>query len=139
MENAPYSRAEVLAAGSKLPERGPLCHYCKYHIPQFADLSEDDESRIRSLGLDRPILAIAQLRSVTGCDLMWARLWVDHGGRPHPDVACPYRGIPPEEAAQCPYCGRPLRTSSSKQCRFCRKDWHDPDDLRTLGQSSRTV
>ena len=27
--------------------------------------------------------------------------------------------------APCPYCGQPLRTSSAKQCRFCRQDWHD--------------
>ncbi len=38
---------------------------------------------------------------------------------------------PPEEpvTAPCPYCGQPLRTSSAKQCRFCRRDWHDPDNV----------
>lgn len=32
--------------------------------------------------------------------------------------------------APCPYCGQPLRTSSAKQCRFCRRDWHDPDNVK---------
>ena len=38
---------------------------------------------------------------------------------------------PPEEpaTAPCPYCGQPLRTPSAKQCRFCRRDWHDPDNV----------
>ena len=25
----------------------------------------------------------------------------------------------------CPYCGEPLRTPRAKQCRKCRRDWHD--------------
>ena len=29
--------------------------------------------------------------------------------------------------APCPYCGQPLRTSLAKQCRFCRRDWHNPE------------
>ncbi|HXV81623.1 MAG TPA: hypothetical protein VEG60_17220 [Candidatus Binatia bacterium] len=38
---------------------------------------------------------------------------------------------PPEEpaTAPCPYCGQPLRTSSAKQCRFCGRDWHDPENV----------
>jgi len=123
MEDAPYSRAELLAAGSKLPERGPLCEHCKIHIPQFADLSEADERRIRSLRLDRPITAMAELRSATGCSILWAKLWVQHGGRP----------CPSGEEIPCPYCGKQLRTSLSKQCRFCLRDWHDPEHLRILG------
>jgi hypothetical protein len=74
MEEAPYSWAEVLAAGTKLPERGPLCHHCKYHIPQFADLSKAEESRIRSLGLSQTITGMAELRWQTGCSLLWARI-----------------------------------------------------------------
>jgi hypothetical protein len=28
--------------------------------------------------------------------------------------------------APCPYCGQPLRTARAKQCRHCRREWHDP-------------
>lgn len=38
-----------------------------------------------------------------------------------------------EGASPCPYCGRPLRTTLSKQCRFCRRDWHDPLNVRLIG------
>ena len=29
----------------------------------------------------------------------------------------------------CPYCGEPLRTAFSKQCRHCGMDWHDPSNV----------
>jgi hypothetical protein len=32
----------------------------------------------------------------------------------------------------CPYCGAPLRTQLAKQCRKCRKDWHDPENIVML-------
>jgi Histidine kinase-, DNA gyrase B-, and HSP90-like ATPase len=28
--------------------------------------------------------------------------------------------------ADCPHCGKPLRTPMAKQCRFCGADWHEP-------------
>jgi len=34
----------------------------------------------------------------------------------------------------CPYCGEPLRTLDSQQCRHCRTDWHDPDHPVPLGR-----
>jgi len=33
------------------------------------------------------------------------------------------------ETIPCPYCGKPLRTYLAKQCRFCKMDWHDPDNV----------
>jgi hypothetical protein len=33
------------------------------------------------------------------------------------------------ESAPCPYCGQPLRTSLARQCRFCKMDWHDPQNV----------
>jgi hypothetical protein len=29
----------------------------------------------------------------------------------------------------CPYCGEPLRTPRARQCRFCGRDWHDPEHV----------
>ena len=31
--------------------------------------------------------------------------------------------------ADCPYCGKELRTPTAKQCRFCKMDWHDPKNV----------
>jgi ribosomal protein S18 acetylase RimI-like enzyme len=28
------------------------------------------------------------------------------------------------ETYKCPHCGKPLRTTRAKQCRFCHADWH---------------
>lgn len=33
------------------------------------------------------------------------------------------------DTADCPYCGRTLRTPTAKQCRHCMMDWHDPDNV----------
>jgi hypothetical protein len=121
-----YTRAEVLAAGNTLPERGPLCHECGARIPLFQEMGEADERRIRQLIRDgRPVMAMAELRAATGCSLLWAKLWVQHGGRPKPAKE--------PRLTPCPYCGQPLRTSLAKQCRFCRRDWHDPDNVVMMG------
>jgi hypothetical protein len=124
MEEETYSRSEVLAAGNKLPERGPLCHECGMRIPQFAELGEADEQRIRQLIRERrPIMAMSELRAATGCSISWAKLWVQHDGR----------AKPAKESRPCPYCGSPLRTSMAKRCRYCRRDWHGPENVLTLG------
>jgi hypothetical protein len=116
MSEEPYTREEVLAAEDSFPERGLLCHRCKTVIPQFKDLSEHAESRIRQMIREnRHMMAIAELRDATGCPLRWAKIWVYHEGRPKPFE---------NETAPCPYCGKPLRTSLAKQCRYCGRDWH---------------
>lgn len=33
------------------------------------------------------------------------------------------------QKADCPHCGKELRTAAAKQCRFCKMDWHDPDNV----------
>ena len=47
-------------------------------------------------------------------------------GRTYPEV----RSSP---ANPCPYCGESLATSRAKQCLVCLMDWHDPDNVRRLG------
>lgn len=34
-----------------------------------------------------------------------------------------------DATADCPYCGKELRTPKAKQCRFCKMDWHDPENV----------
>jgi hypothetical protein len=125
MENEAYSKAEVRAAEAGFPDRGPICDHCKTRIPQFSDLSEQDEMRVRQLIRDgRPVMAIEELRVATGCSIQWAKIWVTHRGSPRPSE---------EDTAPCPYCGKPLRTSMARQCRFRRRDWHDPNNPGWLG------
>jgi hypothetical protein len=125
MTDAPYTLEEVLAAGDSFPDRGLLCHRCQTKIPQFRDLSKQDENRIRQMIREnRRIMAIAELRAATGCPLRWAKIWVYHEGRPKPLE---------NGSAPCPYCGMPLRTSLAKQCRYCRRDWHDAENVVRLG------
>jgi hypothetical protein len=131
MDGEPYTRAKLEAAGRDWPTRGPLCPHCDLRIPQFAELSEADERRVRELIRQyRWIMAIMELRTATGCPLHWAQLWVEHAGRPRVDW---------EKPAPCPYCGLPLRSQLAKQCRHCRRDWHDPRCLRWLGEELDTA
>lgn len=119
-----YTHADVVALSQEMPERGPLCACCKTKIPQFADLAKADESRVRHLiSQGRSIMAMNELREATGCSLLWAKIWVNHGCRPK---LLDYREAP------CPYCGKGLRTVYARQCRHCRRNWHDPKHLRSL-------
>jgi hypothetical protein len=121
-----YSRAEVRALGKAFPTRGELCHHCGLRIPLFVELSNASQRRIRALiREDRPIMAIQELRALTGCSLPWAKLWVQHAGRPRS-----LRPGPP-----CPFCGESLEHSRAQRCRQCGQDWQgdrrrDPDHKR---------
>jgi hypothetical protein len=116
MNESPYSKEEVKDLGHSFPERGLLCHKCKNIIPQFEDFSEQDKARVLKLIREgRKLMAIEELKVATGCSLLWAKIWVSHAGNPNPKE----NGTTP-----CPYCGKPLRTSLAKQCRYCLKDWH---------------
>jgi hypothetical protein len=111
-----YSRSEVLALGKALPTRGELCHQCGLRLPAFAELNNRSQRRIRALiREDRPIMAVQELRALTGCSLRWAKLWVQHAGRPRA-----LRPGPP-----CPFCGELLANSRKQRCVHCGRDWQD--------------
>ena len=126
MQKQSYSKQEVLEAGASLPERGPVCHECGATIPIFEELLEEDERRVRDcIREGRRFMAMTELSVATGCSLSWAKLWVEHANGPKPA----------KEPRLCPYCSHPLRTSLAKQCRFCRNDWHDAQNVVILASS----
>jgi hypothetical protein len=121
IEDDPYSRDEVLRFHLEPPKRGRLCPKCGVRVPQFVDLNQADLSRLRNLVIDhQPVLAVKELRSITGCSLPWAKIWVQHEGQAR------------EETRPCPYCAKPLRTPAAQQCRFCLMDWHDPENPQKM-------
>src|SRR5438552_17851618 len=82
MSDTPYTRSEMQTVGTELPQRGPVCPKCGVHIPQFAELSDSDAARIRQLITNRrSMMAMQELRSVTGCPIAWAKIWVQHRGQ----------------------------------------------------------
>src|ERR1041385_7104571 len=94
----PYTREEMARIIDESPTSGPICPRCRQHIPSFAELAGENETRVRAL-IQRGERAMATkvLRELMGCPLSWAKLWVLHEGRPSP----------PAETAPCPYCGKP--------------------------------
>lgn len=42
------------------------------------------------------------------------------------------RAVKKLKPAPCPFCGSPLRTQSAKQCRYCMRDWHEPNQIVSL-------
>lgn len=96
--------------------------------------SADEERILQLIGDGKKITAIQELKEVTGWPLKECKDWVDGVGIPR---ALEWRsGTEDMQEAPCPYCGLPLRTPLAKQCRHCRRDWHDPDHLKWLGQES---
>jgi hypothetical protein len=111
--------------GRLLPAQGPLCDHCGLHIPQFHQLTVDNERRVRALiRANRPLMAMAELEEAVGCPPMWAKIWVEHLGAP----------IATKPGPHCRFCGHVLTTSLAKQCLECGMDWHDPDSPRKLGE-----
>jgi hypothetical protein len=120
-----YTKDELIRlVVDALPTRGAKCPKCGVIIPQFADLTEKDEARVRQLICqNQKMMAMHELRSLTLCPVSWAKIWVLHSGRPD-SVGT---------TAPCPYCGKPLKTTLAKQCPHCNMDWHDPDHPKRLG------
>jgi len=98
------------------------CPKCGAFVPHF-DLSSTDYSRLIGLiDQNRQMMAMHELRTVTGCSLQDAKSWVIHRGRPEAVGT----------TAPCPYCGKPLVTARAKQCQHCYMDWHDPKKPKNL-------
>ena len=124
MNDQPYTREELLLAENMFPAKGLFCPRCKTYIPQFQDLTPANEKHLKQLiADDHRIQAMKELKNLTGCSLGWAKIWVLHPSGPEPL---------PHQTTPCPYCGRYLRTKVSKQCRHCKRDWHNPDNVTQL-------
>ena len=122
----PFTREEVAAAGSGRPSRGLYCSRCETFIPVFAELSPEEEQRLRAWARSgRSAAAMQRLRDVTGCSIGWAKIWIHHPDGPE---AKGFRGN-----ARCPFCGGRLRTDRARQCPHCLMSWHDPQRPRKLG------
>lgn len=118
-----YSRDEVERLGREMPTRGMKCPRCGVHIPEFEELSEDKVAALKALAHAKPIEALKELRRLTGCSLLWAKVWAHHAGEP----AFPFK--------PCPYCGQALRSDDAKQCLVCGMDWHRPERLLRNGKA----
>jgi hypothetical protein len=77
-----YTKDELIRlAVDALPTRGETCPKCGVVIPQFADLNEKDEARLRDLIREgQKMMAMHELRSLTLCPVSWAKIWVLHSG-----------------------------------------------------------
>jgi hypothetical protein len=62
------------------------------------------------------LAAMVAIRKLTGCNMLFAKIWAIHPNGPHP-----VRVGPP-----CPYCGKPLFSDGTRQCLQCGWDWHNP-------------
>jgi hypothetical protein len=117
MNSESYTRDEVVRLGGESPQRGPYCPKCGAHIPQFEELTSEDVERMKNMiRAGKGIEVITELRRLTGCSISWAQIWIFHPDGPRSE----------DKGAPCPFCDKPLRTKSAKQCRHCKRDWHDP-------------
>jgi len=115
--NEKYSREELNNIGdTEFPAKGIFCKACSTWIPQFEELDEKTESRVKKLIFkQRSLMAMEELKSKIGGNNRWAKIWVIHKGKPTAE----YPGKP------CPFCGENLRTTLAKQCPHCFKSWHN--------------
>lgn len=108
------------------------CTCCGNQIPfEDARVSEAVAAKIRSfVRSGKVITAITELKDLANISLSEAKYWVDHCGE------AIGKGL---ITGPCPYCGVELRTSDAKQCRHCKRDWHDPNNILILGTSERFI
>jgi len=58
-----------------------VCKRCKTQIPQFPELSSEQEARILDLiRADKKVNAMSALQEATGCETSEAKSWVVHHG-----------------------------------------------------------
>ena len=97
---------------------------------KFAEkLSKEDQNRLEAMVLDHPIQAVKELRYLTNCSLSEGKMWVDNKRE---EFFQERHKIWLESLPPCPFCGEKLRTPEAKQCRFCKRDWHDENELKWL-------
>ncbi len=119
MGNNSYSRKQLEGYGEGFPDKGLHCAKCKTFVPQFDELSDEDSNKIIDLHRDDDFLiAMEKLQIVTGCSKRFAKIWIIHKGAP--------------KSFACPYCSKPIRSKFAKQCRQCKRDWHDKNNLKWL-------
>jgi hypothetical protein len=113
LDNRPYNREELTHLNKgDMPARGAHCEKCNNIIPTFADLSIPDATKLRAMiEADHRLEATRQLMALTGCSLLWAKIWVSH-----PDG-------PTVIKVTCPFCGSTLRSERALQCPACFKSW----------------
>lgn len=115
MKKLSYTRKELREAKNGSPKKGEFCAKCKTFVPLFEELSVEDESRLKKMSVEHPVQAMLELKEITDCSFGFAKVWVHH--KREDEVAKP-----------CPFCGKTLRTPAAKQCRHCKRDWHDENN-----------
>jgi len=109
-----YSRPAILSTGTQLPARGPMCLRVVAGIQSCAEnFNGLDEGRVRHC------LRVRQTANGNGghCVLAtgavpWGETLGQPDGRPKPAK---------EKPTPCPFCGEVIRTSGTKQVRFCAR------------------
>ncbi len=85
-------------------------------------LKPEDREKIEKMVLEKPIQAIQELRNLTNCSLSERKM----------NIMELREKVWEENLPPCPYCGEKLRTPVAKQCRFCKRVWHDENELKWL-------
>ena len=85
-------------------------------------LKPEDQEKIEKMVLEKPIQAIQELRNLTHCSISEGKMSINELREK----------VWEENLPPCPFCGEKLRTPVAKQCRFCKRAWHDENELNWL-------